>query len=186
MVHFFSQSFNYDHSWSLVNLGLWRKYPNPYSAHVVSVDVLDRSINPQTGVIRTERVIGCKQKAPRWVVKVLGGSDDAYVREVSFVDPRTQETTVTSINLSLSQYMRVLERITYSPCPQQPTQRTLFSQTAEIQARVPFWAKLGESLEKFSVERFGQNAESGRIGFDYVLRTLWEARNGLPAPAEAS
>lgn len=26
------------HNWSLVNLGLWRKYPNPYSAHVLSVE----------------------------------------------------------------------------------------------------------------------------------------------------
>ncbi|KAG8868059.1 hypothetical protein FRC20_004248 [Serendipita sp. 405] len=70
MVSFFSQSFHYDHPWQLVNIGVWRKYPNPHSAHVISVDVLDRSIDPSTGIVRTERVIGCKQKAPGWVVKV--------------------------------------------------------------------------------------------------------------------
>ena len=32
--------------------------------------VLERSIDPETGIIRTERVIGCTQKAPSWIVKV--------------------------------------------------------------------------------------------------------------------
>jgi len=32
--------------------------------------VLERSIDPGTGIIRTERVIGCTQKAPGWIVRV--------------------------------------------------------------------------------------------------------------------
>lgn len=58
------------HPWSHVVIGMWRKYPNPKCSHVVSVDVVDRSIDPETGIIRTERILGCKQKAPRWIVKV--------------------------------------------------------------------------------------------------------------------
>lgn len=58
------------HSWSHVNLGICHKYPNPKCAHVISVDVVDRSVDPATGVIRTERILGCKQAAPRWIVKV--------------------------------------------------------------------------------------------------------------------
>lgn len=34
--------------------------------------------------------------------QMLGGSDDAYVREVSFVDPINQKMTMFSVNLSLS------------------------------------------------------------------------------------
>lgn len=173
MVGFFSQSVSYDHSWSTVNQGFWQKYPNPYSGHVVSVDVLDRTIDPTTGIIRTERVLGCKQAAPRWVVKFLGGSEDAFVREVSFVDPRTSRTTITSVNLSLSQYMTVLEKITYEPSSTNPTQ-TIFKQTAEIQARMGKWKSLGDRLESWSVERFSSNAALGRQGFEHVLRMLGE------------
>ncbi|KAG9104596.1 hypothetical protein FRC06_001063 [Ceratobasidium sp. 370] len=165
------------HSWSHVNLGICHKYPNPKCAHVISVDVVDRSVDPATGVIRTERILGCKQSAPRWIVKLLGGSEDAFVREISFVDPATARTTVTSVNLSLSQYVTVLENIVYEPVrgldgkPQ-----TRFSQTAEIQARMAIWRSVGERLEKFSVDRFGQNAQLGREGFEGVLRMLLEQK----------
>ncbi|CCA77928.1 related to protein involved in intramitochondrial protein sorting [Serendipita indica DSM 11827] len=176
MVSFFSQSFYYDHPWTLVHMGVWRKYPNPQSAHVVSVDVLDRTVDPSTGIVRTERVIGCTQKAPRWVVKILGGTTDAYVREVSHLDPRTGETHVTSVNLSLSQYLTVLEHISYKPCPTMPTQRTLFTQTAEIQARIAGWRPLQERFELWSLETFNKNAQKGREGFEHVLSLLRESR----------
>lgn len=58
------------HSWAHVIIGMWHKYPNPHCSHVVTVDVIDRSVNPSTGVIRTERVLGCKQRAPTWIVRV--------------------------------------------------------------------------------------------------------------------
>jgi hypothetical protein len=58
------------HPWSHVVIGMWHKYPNPKCSHVVSVDVLDRSVDPETGIIRTERVLGCKQKSPTWILKV--------------------------------------------------------------------------------------------------------------------
>src|SRR5712671_8039868 len=49
---------------------MWHKYPNPHCSHVVTVDVIDRSVDPTTGAIRTERVLGCKQRSPAWIVKV--------------------------------------------------------------------------------------------------------------------
>ncbi|CAE6463760.1 unnamed protein product [Rhizoctonia solani] len=145
-------------------------------AHV-NLDVVDRSVDPKTGVIRTERILGCKQAAPRWIVKLLGGSDDAFVREISFVDPVTARTNVTSVNLSLSQYVTVLENIVYEPTrgPDGRVQ-TQFTQTAEIQARMAIWRSVGERLEKFSVDRFGQNAQLGREGFEGVLRMLLEQK----------
>ena len=49
---------------------MWHKYPNPHCTHVATIDVVDRSVDPKTGIIRTERILGCKQKAPIWIVKV--------------------------------------------------------------------------------------------------------------------
>lgn len=49
---------------------MWHKYPNPYCTHVQTVDVLSRTVDPETGIVRTERVLGCKQKTPAWIVKV--------------------------------------------------------------------------------------------------------------------
>lgn len=47
-----------------------RKYPNPQSPQVFSVDTLSRTIDPDTGVVRSERVLGIQQGAPRWITKV--------------------------------------------------------------------------------------------------------------------
>ncbi|KAF8640881.1 hypothetical protein AX17_000529 [Amanita inopinata Kibby_2008] len=177
-MHFLSQTFNYDHPWSHVVIGMWRKYPNPRCSHVVSVDVVDRTVDPVTGIIRTERILGCKQKAPIWIVKLFGGSEDAYVREISFVDPANQNATMTSVNLSLSQFATCFEQIQYSPLSQE---RTCFSQTAEIQARMALWRSAADGLERWLLQRFEQNAQLGKLAFTDVLRTLWEERQREPA-----
>ncbi|PFH54765.1 hypothetical protein AMATHDRAFT_52648 [Amanita thiersii Skay4041] len=176
-MHFFSQAFNYDHPWSHVVIGMWRKYPNPKCSHVVSIDVIDRTVDSVTGIIRTERILGCKQKAPTWIVKLFGGSEDAFVREISFVDPANQNATMTSVNLSLSQFATCFEQIQYSPASRD---RTWFSQTAEIQARMALWRTAADGLEEWLVQRFEQNAQLGKVAFTDVLRTLWEERQQAP------
>ena len=101
----------------------------------------------------------------------FGGSEDAFVREVSFVDPATQTATITSVNLSLSQFATCYESIRYSPAP---GGKTAFSQTAEIQARVALWRSAADKLENWLVQRFEQNAQLGKLGFSDVLRNMWE------------
>jgi hypothetical protein len=51
-----------------------RKYPNPQSPQVYSVDTISRTMDPDTGVIRSERVLGIQQGAPKWITKVGGGA----------------------------------------------------------------------------------------------------------------
>ena len=103
----------------------------------------------------------------------FGGSEDAFVREVSFVDPATQTATITSVNLSLSQFATCYESIRYSPTS---NGQTSFQQTAEIQARMALWRSAADKLENWLVQRFEQNAQLGKLGFSDVLRQLWESR----------
>ena len=93
------------------------------------------------------------------------------MREISFVDPATQTATITSVNLSLSQFATCYENIRYSPAP---GNRTAFIQTAEIQARVALWRSVADRLENWLVQRFEQNAQLGKLGFSDVLRNMWE------------
>ncbi len=46
------------------------KYPNPQAEHVVSVDVLNSQYDERTGQLRLERILGVRQGAPGWVMKV--------------------------------------------------------------------------------------------------------------------
>lgn len=111
-------------------------------------------------------------------LQLFGGSEDAFVREISFVDPATQTATITSVNLSLSQFATCYENIRYSPTPDG---RTAFQQTAEIQARVALWRSAADKLENWLVQRFEQNAHLGKLGFSDVLRNMWENKQQLQA-----
>jgi len=116
-------------------------------------------------------------------MQLFGGSEDAFVREISFVDPATQNVTITSINLSLSQFATCNEQIRYSPVS---AYRTEFAQTAEIQARMAVWRSAANSLENWLVHRFEQNAQLGKTGFTEILRNLWEERHQVPSTSSQS
>ena len=70
----FERSVFVPHPWSFVSFASWRKYPNDKSPQVLHVDILSRSVCPETGILRTERLITCKQNLPsivEWVIILI-------------------------------------------------------------------------------------------------------------------
>ena len=91
--------------------------------------------------------------------------------------------SISTVNLSLSQFATCHEKILYSPAPDG---RTAFQQTAEIQARMVMWRTAADKLENWLAIRFEQNAQLGKVGFSDVLRQLWEdAKDKSPATTPA-
>ncbi|MCJ1246066.1 hypothetical protein MMC30_003270 [Trapelia coarctata] len=176
----FSSSCTFDYSWEEVSTANWRKYCpwNDKSTHVIAVDTLSRSVDPSTGILRTERLITCSQTAPAWVLALLGGSNTSHVHEVSTVDPHSKRVTMTSTNLSWSNVLKVRETVVYERDPpstdstiREPEKdgKTHFKQEAKITALCGGWQKIRTKIEEASVERFGENARAGREGFETVL-----------------
>lgn len=174
----FSSSSNFSYSWDEVSTSNWIKYCpwNSKTPHVLSVDTLSRSIDPATGILRTERLIACKQSAPRWLISILGQGavDESLVHEVSYVDPATKTLTMCSVNMTFSHLLSVRETVQYTPHPTSPTSQTLFRQRAEITALCGGWQGIKRRIEDCLVERFGQNAAKGREGFEMVLQKARE------------
>ncbi|KAG7817902.1 hypothetical protein KL928_003801 [Ogataea angusta] len=168
----------YNYSWDYVSAANWCKYPNELSTHVVGVDVLRREFDPNKGTLTTERLITCKQPIPRWLMFLVGGQDKSYVREVSVIDRNQRTLTMRSCNLTMCKLLRVYETVVYRPDPVSPVTRTRFDQVAEITAFASL-RQLCDKLEDWSVERFGQNARKGKLGFDSVLKNLEEQWHGL-------
>jgi hypothetical protein len=75
--------------------------------------------------------------------------------------------------LNATEYLQVLESISYAPSTTHPTSATLFAQKAEISARSSLWKSVDEKLEKMSLERFVSNAAKGKEGFEGVLSKLF-------------
>lgn len=68
------------------------------------------------------------------------------------------------------------ETVTYTPSPDDVKGKTRFEQNASITSFAGGWQKIKDKIEGATVERFGQNAERGRRGFESVLeasRRAW-------------
>lgn len=171
----FEGSHYFNYPWDQVTAANWQKYPNELSTHVVSVDILQRTLDPNTKVLRTERLIGCKQPIPRWLSALVGGQELSYVREISEVDMQNKTLVMKSHNLTMNNLLLCNETVIYVPDHELPS-RTKFIQQAEITAFSSF-SRVCDKVEDWSVERFGQNAKIGKQAFEGVLETLtdqWE------------
>jgi len=165
----FSSDHEFEYTWEEVSTANWRKYGpwNNKSSHVIGVDTLSRSLDSSTNILRTERLITCKQSAPQWVRTILGGQDTSLVYEVSYVDPAAKKVTMCSQNMTWSELLSVQETVVYTPS--KFTGQTAFHQQAKIVALCGGWQKIKNTIEEFTVERFRQNAVKGREGFERVL-----------------
>ncbi|CAO3589578.1 unnamed protein product [Absidia cylindrospora] len=65
-----------------VSTAQWQKYPNENCPHVQHVNVLNRSVDCQTGILTTERLITVEQNVPSLIRKILGSGSTQYVREI--------------------------------------------------------------------------------------------------------
>lgn len=165
----FSNLETFDYSWEEVSTANWRKYCpwNQKSTHVVAVDTISRTVDPDTGILRTERLITCRQSAPDWIKKMLGnGIEESQVLETSYVDPKHKIVTMVSANLTWSNLINVQETVVYRPLNEH---QTAFEQSAKITALCGGWQKIKNSIEDTFVKRFRENAAKGKEGFEAVL-----------------
>ncbi|TAQ91524.1 hypothetical protein B7494_g197 [Chlorociboria aeruginascens] len=164
----FSNDCTFDYSWEEVSTANWRKYCpwNEQSTHVIAVDTLSRHVDPGTGILRTERLITCKQSAPRWLNSLMGGNETSHVFETSYVDPESKKVTMTSSNMTFSNIISVQETVIYKPLS---ATRTQFVQDAKITALCGGWQKVKNAVEEATVCRFSENARKGKEGFESVL-----------------
>ncbi|ORY39088.1 MSF1-domain-containing protein [Rhizoclosmatium globosum] len=153
----FEQSQTLNYSWDVVTTANWIKYPNEVSTHVLSVDILDRSVDAVTGVLRTERLICCKQSAPS-ILRTIGIPipEVAWFREVSYLDPKTREYTATSVNLTMRNIMVVKETCVYKEMRERMEEVKVMAKKVEDKF---------DELKKEVVERPGLLASLSSRGF---------------------
>lgn len=159
--------------WPQVASANWRKYPNDFSAHVLSVDVISRHIDHQNGVLRTERLLACKQSVPAWLCRLIGVSEVALFHEISELDPATREYKAYSTNLSFRNIFKLTELCVFRQDPFMPQEHTLFEQKAQITTE-PLVNRLSSFVEDFAVKSFKSNAHRGRQGLEQVINIVRE------------
>ncbi|KAK4199353.1 PRELI-like family-domain-containing protein [Triangularia verruculosa] len=165
----FSNTETFNYSWEEVSTANWRKYCpwNDKSTHVLAVDTISRTVDPETGILRTERLITCRQSMPEFLKKIMGsGMEEQQVFETSYVDPKERTVTMVSENITWSNLLNVQETVVYRPLNDH---QTAFDQAAKITALCGGWQKIKNSMEDALVKRFRDNAAKGKEGFEAVL-----------------
>lgn len=164
----FSNEVTFNYSWEEVSTANWRKYCpwNEKSTHVIAVDTISQAVDPSTGILRTERLITCKQNAPDWIKSLVGNCETSHVFETSYVDPAKKTMTMVASNLTWSNLVSVQETVIYRPFN---GNQTRFEQKAEITALCGGWQRIKNKIEDTLVSRFHENAVKGREGFEAVL-----------------
>lgn len=108
MVKFFQSSFEYHHPWDLVTGAIFQKYPNPFASHVLSADIIDQFVDPNTGNLHTIRLLLKRGIIPKWGRSLLH-TPDAFIIEHSVVDPKQRIMKTVTKNLNHTKLMLVEE-----------------------------------------------------------------------------
>ncbi len=150
----------------------WRKYPNPGRPDVLSVDIINKRFDPETGVLYATRLITTHVRLPSFLESFYD-NPTVYCVEESVVDPRNKTMTLKSKNVTLSSLMEVEETCIYTSPSNLKENRTHFRQDVKITA---YLFGLAGKVENWSLDNFRKNAVKGRVIMeDAVLRLRREA-----------
>ncbi|CAE6447348.1 unnamed protein product [Rhizoctonia solani] len=173
MVKIFSQSHTYDDNWATVALAFFLRYPNPFAAHVLSCDVINRSFTPE-GCLRTTRLILKRGNLPKWFPSGVVARSESWIIEESEVDTFGRRVNCTTRNLEHTKALRVIEQVTLRPVEDG---RTVQTTEARFQSR--FGWGLTKRIESYASSKFRSNIEKSRQGIFLVLNLLRESRMQL-------
>ena len=141
-MKFYESTFQYDYSFPAVSLAYFLRYPNPYSRHVLSTDVIDRYIDPVTKRLHTTRLHLKRSKVPSGILRLLprgftgpGGASQSYVLERSVVDVQEGWMETESRNMEWTGILSVREKQLYQR--QSPTAVISAQKAAEAGLALP-------------------------------------------------
>lgn len=185
-MKFFENKFTYDYSFPAVSLAYFLRYPNPYSRHVLTTDVIDRYVDPKTERLHTLRLHLKKSKVPSGILKLLpkgmGGSDSSgqsYILEKTIVDAKEGWMETESRNMEWTGILSVVEKQHYQRLASEnrlAVDSLAIDQGAEqttVKTTVTFRSRLGQGklLGRKKQETGDNEEEEPRKGFFSSLST---------------
>ena len=189
MVKFYSTSYSYDYSFPAVSLAYFLRYPNPYSTHVLSTDVISREYDPDTQRLTTVRLHLKRSKLPAAILKLLprsimggaeNGDSQAYILETTVVDAKEGWMEAESRNLEWTGVLSVIEKQVFrrqglelqTKLPasvdlygQQASQKTDVTTTVTLQSRIGENIRRRKAQKQAEAEAVEEEAPPAKLGF---------------------
>ncbi|XP_077466498.1 PRELI domain containing 1a [Stigmatopora argus] len=169
MVKYFCCAGLLKSSWDQVCVAFWQRYPNPYSNHVLTEDIIFREVTPNNCLI-SRRLLTKTRRAPRWMERYLPKqmASCAYIIEDSVVDPQNRTMTTLTWNITHARLMSVEERCQYRINPENSSW-TVIDREAWISSKV---YGLSRAVQEFGLAGFKKSVTKTMKGFEYVLAKM--------------
>jgi len=194
MVKFYETSYSYDYPFPAVALAYFLRYPNPYSTHVLSTDVIDRHYDPQTQQLTTTRLHLKKSKLPSALFKLLprnlvgagssGDSTQSFILEKSTVDVKKGWMDSESTNLEWTGVLSVIERQSFFRPP--VSEASAINERTDVSSSVMMVSRLGQRsggfLRTWSANSIQRSIE--HLGLKRARRSQPNAKEGMKVVLE--
>ncbi|VWU52464.1 MSF1-like protein, putative [Hepatocystis sp. ex Piliocolobus tephrosceles] len=109
----FEQDHIYHHDWETVTSAFFNKYPNHVQTHVKNIDVIDRNINIDDKTMKLKRIMQTQFNIPYAIKNFFNIDDRGIIIEDINVNLKKKKLTLTSINHTLSPYIKSVETCIY-------------------------------------------------------------------------
>ncbi|XP_068244501.1 PRELI domain-containing protein 1, mitochondrial [Palaemon carinicauda] len=154
--------------WEQVAQGIWQRYPNPESTHVLSEDTVVRKV--VGNCLHSKRLLTKTNRMPKWGERFINARNVNVIEE-SIVNPEKKEFSTYTRNVGLTKVMTVVEKVTYRPSSEN-SQWTVVERQAWIDSKI---FGFGYAIQKFGLERYKKNIQKASAGFLYALNRLFPA-----------
>jgi len=157
-------------AWDQVVVAFWARYPNPFTTHVLTEDVLRRELRPD-GSLYTCRLLMKTNSIPKWGQSLMPASRVPIIEE-SIVDPNKKTLTTYCRNITHKSLMETTEKVVY-------TSRNDENGTPFTHCHKMFWvssqwyAPTGGWIERFGIQRWVKNVVKTRQGLEHVLGQIY-------------
>lgn len=160
----------FKHQWDQVASAVWQKYPNPYSKHVMSEDVIQRGVMADGKRLYSQRLLTKTNRMPKWGNMVFGANAHLVsVMEESIVDPMKKTLTTYTRNLGYTTFMVVEEKCIYQQSKENSSWTELERQVWVDSSVLGF----ARAIQKFGLERYKSNCVKSSKGIQYILNRMF-------------
>lgn len=169
MVKYFLGLNELKSSWDQVFTAFWQRYPNPYSKHVLTEDILYREVTSDQKLF-TRRLLTKTNRLPRWAERFLPANvaHAVYILEDSMIDLHKKTMTTYTWNINHSTVMSVEERCTYCENPENKNW-TEIKREAWVSSSLFGFSR---PIQEFGLARFKRNVTKAMKGFEFILAKM--------------
>jgi len=165
-----TQQHTYHATWRDVFLASWLKYPSPIRPDVLSVDIIKKDFDPETGILKATRLIMVDGMVPNFLKFVFGPSQVVYFVEESTINVKEKAFIMNTKNISYSNLLQSEERCTYTIHPDN-ADWTKFEQSFCASIKT-FFCGVANKAEEFCIETAKKQSQRVNIIFFKVINSF--------------